>query len=105
MELLRLKELLADKGMSGKILAEKVDVSQNTVSNIVSGKNFPKPELLLKIAEVLDVDVRDLFNSTKDRTGNPLINGYLEFNGEIHKIDSVENLETFFNKAIKPGEQ
>lgn len=104
MELLRLKKLLSEAGITGKILADRTGVSQNTISNIVSGKNFPKPELLLKIAEVLDVDVRDLFNSTKDRTGNPLINGYLEFNGEIHKIDSVENLETFFNKAIKPGE-
>lgn len=66
MNILRLKELLKEKGISGKELSEKIEVSEMTISNIVQGNNFPKPENLLKIAEVLDVDVRDLFVSTKE---------------------------------------
>ncbi len=36
----------------------------------VQGNSFPKPNLLLKIANTLDVDIRDLFYSTKT-TENP----------------------------------
>jgi len=66
MELLRIKELLREKNLTGKDIAEKVGVSTVAISNIVSGNSFPKPELLKKISEELDVDIRDLFISTKE---------------------------------------
>jgi len=99
MELLRLKELLSESGINGKILAGKTGVSQNTISNIVSGRNFPKPDLLLKIAEVLDVDIRDLFNPTKNGGDRIPINGYIEVYGEVHKINNVEDMERVLNET------
>lgn len=66
MNVLRLKELLKEKGITGKVLAESVQVTPASISNIVKGNSFPKPELLLKIADKLDVDVKDLFYSTKE---------------------------------------
>lgn len=63
--LLRLKEVLKEKEMTGKDLAIKVGVSETTISQHVGGTQYPRPELLLKIATALDVDVRDLFKSTK----------------------------------------
>lgn len=65
MNVLRLKEVLKEKGISGKGLSEKVGVTQATISNISNGNHFPKPDLLLQIAKTLDVDIKDLFNSTK----------------------------------------
>ncbi len=65
MSILRLKELLNEKGISGKELAEKVEVTPASISNIVQGNSFPKPDLLIKIANVLNVDVRELLTSTK----------------------------------------
>ncbi|MEO8236386.1 MAG: helix-turn-helix transcriptional regulator [Flavobacterium sp.] len=65
MNILRLKELLYEKGITGKELAEKVEVTPASISNIVQGNSFPKPDLLIKIADVLNVDVRELFLSTK----------------------------------------
>lgn len=66
MEILRLKEILTEKKITGKELASLIDVTPASISNIVQGNSFPKPETLLKIAEALDVDIRDLFISTKD---------------------------------------
>lgn len=66
MNILRLKELLSEKGMSGKDLASKVEVTPASISNIVQGNSFPKPELLKAIAAVLDVDIKELFNPTKE---------------------------------------
>jgi DNA-binding XRE family transcriptional regulator len=65
MAVLRLKEMMALKGMSRDELSSRVDVSTTTISNISSEKNLPTIQLLLKIAEVLDVDVRELFVPTK----------------------------------------
>lgn len=67
MNILRLKELLQEKNVTGKELATKLGVSQNTVSSIVNGNSFPKPSLLLDIANNLEVDLRELFISTQER--------------------------------------
>ncbi|MGL2999418.1 helix-turn-helix domain-containing protein [Flavobacterium sp. RSSB_23] len=65
MAILRLKEIMTLKGISRDELSSRVDVSPTTISNISSEKNLPTIQLLLKIAEALDVDVRELFVSTK----------------------------------------
>lgn len=86
MDILRLKAILLEKGMTGKELAEKANVSTVAISNIASGNSFPKPDLLKKIAEVLDVDIRDLFNPTKEDHSEPL---YVKRNGEFVKIGDI----------------
>ncbi len=65
MAVLRLKEIMTLKGISRDELSSRVEVSPTTISNISSENNLPTIKLLLKIAEALDVDVRELFVSTK----------------------------------------
>lgn len=65
MAVLRLKEIMTLKGISRDELSLRVEVSPTTISNISSENNLPTIKLLLKIAEALDVDVRELFVSTK----------------------------------------
>ncbi len=66
MGVLRIKELLKEKKITGKELADRVDISITGMSNIVKGQSLPRQEVLLKIAEVLDVDIRELFKPTKE---------------------------------------
>lgn len=66
MEILRLKELMTQKGISREELAKKVGVSMTTISNINSEKNLPTIHLLLQIAEVLNVDIREMFVPTRE---------------------------------------
>lgn len=61
MKLLRLDEILKEKRITGKKLAEKVNVTPNTISRIITGASFPSGELLKNIADALNVSVRDLF--------------------------------------------
>ncbi|MEN9908931.1 MAG: hypothetical protein RLZZ540_2080 [Bacteroidota bacterium] len=65
MAILRLKLLMAQKGMSREDLASKVGVSMTTISNINKENNLPTIHLLLQIAEALDVDIREMFVPTK----------------------------------------
>lgn len=62
---LRIKELLEQKGMSRKILSEQLGISIVHMNNIVNGKSLPSMEKLMKISQILDVDFRELFISTK----------------------------------------
>ena len=65
MGILRLKDLMALKGMSREELATSAGVSVTTISNINSEKNLPTINLLLEIAKTLDVDIREMFVPTK----------------------------------------
>lgn len=65
MGILRLKEIMSSKGIGREELANKVGVSMTTISNINSETNLPTIKLLLQIAEALDVDIREMFVSTK----------------------------------------
>lgn len=64
--MLQIKEILRDKGITGKELANRLDITENAVSLIINGKRQPRFELLKEIAEILDVDIRDLFVPTKE---------------------------------------
>jgi transcriptional regulator with XRE-family HTH domain len=87
--ILRLRDLLKQKKTTGKSLAERVGVSENTISFILTGKTHPRPELLLKIATALDVDLKDLFISTKPQK-NPK-----EIIGTIR--DAINDLEALYD--------
>ena len=62
----RIKAVLAEKQVSGKCLAKVIGRTENTVSRWCSNKVQPSLENLFEIAEVLNVDVRELIKSTKE---------------------------------------
>lgn len=65
MSLNRLKVLLAEKHKTNRWLAETIDKNETTISRWCSNKSQPSAEMFAIIAKALDVDIRDLFNSTK----------------------------------------
>ncbi len=60
---LRIREILALKGMTNKALADKMEVSPQYVSNILSGRTLSL-NALHKIADALEVEFGDLFISS-----------------------------------------
>lgn len=62
----RIKEVLDEKGIKQKWLAEKLDKSYNMVNAYVQNRRQPSIETLSQIAKVLNVDVRDLLVATKN---------------------------------------
>ncbi len=61
--MLRIKEVAKSKGITITELAEKMGVTQVTLSRTINGN--PTIETLLKIANVLEVDVRELIEPTE----------------------------------------
>ena len=62
----RIKEVLKEKGIKQIWLADKLDKSYNMVNGYVQNRQQPRLEVLNDIAEILDVDVRNLLIGNKD---------------------------------------
>jgi transcriptional regulator with XRE-family HTH domain len=56
----RIKEVLDDKGIKQTWLADKLGKSYNMVNSYVQNRQQPRLEILYQIAEILEVEVRDL---------------------------------------------
>lgn len=56
----RIKEVLEEKGIKQTWLAEKLGKSYNMVNSYVQNRRQPSLETLNRIANVLDIDVREL---------------------------------------------
>jgi transcriptional regulator with XRE-family HTH domain len=62
----RIKEVLEEKGIKQKWLAEKLDKSYNMVNSYVQNRKQPRLEVLYAIAEILDVEVKDILIERKE---------------------------------------
>ena len=56
----RIKEVLEEKGIKQVWLAEKLGKSYNMVNSYVQNRQQPRLEILNEIAEILDVNVKNL---------------------------------------------
>lgn len=61
----RLKAVLAEKQKTGKWLADQLNKSETTVSRWCRNEIQPSMETFVVIARLLDLDVKELLNSTK----------------------------------------
>lgn len=60
-----IKSILECKGVKQVWLAEKLGKSYNMINSYVQNRRQPRIEDLYKIAEILEVDVKDLLISNK----------------------------------------
>ncbi len=90
---LRVKELAKQKGLSMQDIAEALNINRVNLSNSLNGN--PTLERLRQVAKVLGVEISDLFKSSTVSS----LNGFIEYNGEIFKISSPENLFSLTDKV------
>jgi transcriptional regulator with XRE-family HTH domain len=61
----RIKEVLEEKGIKQTWLADKLGKSYNMVNGYVKNRQQPRLEVLTEIANILDVDIKELIVPTK----------------------------------------
>jgi transcriptional regulator with XRE-family HTH domain len=62
----RIKVVLVEHNKTGKWLAETLGKNEATVSRWCTNETQPSLETLINVANVLDVDVKELLVSTKN---------------------------------------
>ena len=69
----RIKVMLAEKGKTNKWLSEQVGKDPATVSKWCTNSAQPDLPTMVKIASLLDVDIKDLLCSTKNKNESVII--------------------------------
>jgi len=92
-----IKRLMEEQGLSQPKLSEKAGIAFGTLSRILRGKQDLTIQTAEKIAYALGLSVYDL-TETDYSPVNTSVRGYLEFNGEIKRINSFKEVEAFVRK-------
>jgi len=90
---LRIKEVCKQRKITGEKLAELIKVSKTTISQINSGAQKPSFDTLAKIAKVLDVDIKDLFVSTKETI-------HLIINNDLKTFRGLQELKEYVDSSL-----
>jgi len=61
----RIKEVLGEKKITQTWLAKELGKSYNMVNSYVQNRRQPSIEVLFRIAELLNIDVKELLESNK----------------------------------------
>lgn len=91
--MLRIKELLKEKGVTAKELAERIGISQPAMSFAINGN--PTVETLEKIASALGVSVIELFEKKGDFVA------MVSAGGETRRFNSAEELAEYIRPMIE----
>ncbi len=67
MKLLRVADILDERGILSKDFAKKVGISNTSLTSIKKGNSFPKKEILEKMARILNIEVLELFYQIKKK--------------------------------------
>ena len=60
-----LKEILEKRGLKQKWLAEQIGIDKRTMSNIISNRYNTSLEVALKISDILEIKIDDIFKLDK----------------------------------------
>jgi|APGre2960657444_1045066.scaffolds.fasta_scaffold89577_2 transcriptional regulator with XRE-family HTH domain len=60
-KVLKIKQILELRGLKQKWLADKIGVTEVTISNWVNNRTYPSIETLISISTVLKIEVKELF--------------------------------------------
>ena len=92
---LRIKEILKEKGMKMKELADKMDIAPETLSRTL--QNNPQYKTLKVIANILEVSMRDLFKDV-NAVENKDMRGCIFYNNEMFAFNSREELVEYLKQ-------
>ena len=92
---LRVKEILKDRGMKMKELAEMMKIAPVTLTRAL--QNNPQYKTLKTIADTLGLSVRDLFKDTNEDK-NKEMRGCIFYNNEMFAFNNRNELEEFLKQ-------
>ncbi len=85
------KEICKKQNIKLKDLAEKMGIARESLTRVLAPKGNPTLSTLKNISEALGVEVWELFAKSNESTFE--LNGFIEYNGNIYKIQSRQDLE------------
>jgi len=96
----RIKKLIEDNNLNNSEFAEKIDIPKSSVTHLLSERNNPSLDLIIKISEAFDGISTDylIFGSNNTKKENP--EEFIDFNKVISEEISEDNVKEP-NKNLK----
>lgn len=91
---LRIKDIIKEKGVRQKEVADKLGLTPTGFNLIVNNKAIPSIDTLNRIAKILDVPVAILIDEERPKTFSAIINN----NGIAYEADSPEQLRAIASR-------
>lgn len=95
--MLRVKSICKQQGITLRQLAERMDVSPEVVTRMLSENGNPTLSSLENIAKALGIEVYELFDNFD---ADKKVQGYLEVGSKTHRINNFNDLQIVYNKII-----
>jgi transcriptional regulator with XRE-family HTH domain len=99
---LRVKEILKDKGMTVKGLAEKLGMTDIGLHKALSDEGNPPLKKLEQMANIFNVPITELFDKN---TGNSDFTALINDNGKLYKAATLNELAEIVEKLRKEKEE
>lgn len=94
---LRIYKILEEKGVSIAELGRRLGKSRATMHATLE-KGNPQYSTLQEIANALEVDITDLFETDKN---NKQLNALVDHRGRLYKASSIEELQNIIEEIKK----
>ena len=91
----RLRELRTAKKLTQETVAELIDIKPENYSRIENGLSFPKPENIVKLSKVLDVEIAELFQFSHLNDYEKILDAIIE------KLKSDKETTVITSKFLK----
>lgn len=75
---IRLKELRIKSGLTQEKISESIGIQPENYSRIENGFSFPKPENLVKLANVLNVEIAEMFQFNNLENFEEILNSLIQ---------------------------
>ena len=99
----RIKKIISDNNLSNSEFAEKIGIPKSSVSHLLSERNNPSLDVIIKISEIFEDISTDYlifgYESNKEITSEPLNNLFDNINKESSK-DSVKDSNNTIKSII-----
>lgn len=97
----RLRTLREEQGLYQKDLAEKLNLTQKTISNYENNERFPDQKTLHKIADLFNVSIDFLLGRTEIRTPIPTVAAHRSDDPMTELPESARQSVLSFIKLVK----
>lgn len=66
MIILVIEELIKERGLKKKYISKQLGITQDTLTNWMNGRSMPKLDQAVKLAEILNCKLEDIFKEEKE---------------------------------------
>ncbi|MGM9581851.1 MAG: helix-turn-helix domain-containing protein [Anaerovibrio sp.] len=90
---IRLKELITQRGMTQKTLAQKANITESALSHYLKGDRFPRAAVLSDLAQCLGTTVDYLMRGAVDDESNEIKSVTRLIARNVHQMNKEEKMK------------